>query len=46
MSTALAAAVGLASIPVNHLFYGEEQGRPRVKLCHWDELLAAARSTG
>jgi ferredoxin--NADP+ reductase len=21
---------------------GEEQGRPRVKLCHWDELLAAA----
>ena len=23
---------------------GEEQGRPRVKLCTWDELLAAARS--
>jgi ferredoxin--NADP+ reductase len=23
---------------------GEEQRRPRVKLCHWDELLAAARS--
>jgi ferredoxin--NADP+ reductase len=22
---------------------GEEQGRPRVKLCSWDELLAAAR---
>ena len=22
---------------------GEEQGRPRVKLCRWDELLAAAR---
>ena len=22
---------------------GEEQGRPRVKLCTWDELLAAAR---
>ena len=21
---------------------GEEQGRPRVKLCQWDELLAAA----
>ena len=25
---------------------GEEQGRPRVKLCHWDELLTAARSAG
>ena len=25
---------------------GEEQRRPRVKLCHWDELLAAARSAG
>jgi ferredoxin--NADP+ reductase len=24
--------------------HGEEQGRPRVKLCSWDELLAAARS--
>jgi ferredoxin/flavodoxin---NADP+ reductase len=24
---------------------GEAQGRPRVKLCSWDELLAAARST-
>lgn len=24
---------------------GEEQGRPRVKLCTWDELLAAARSS-
>ncbi len=23
---------------------GEEQGRPRVKLCTWDELLAASRS--
>jgi ferredoxin--NADP+ reductase len=23
---------------------GEEQGRPRVKLCTWDELLSAARS--
>ncbi len=23
---------------------GETQGRPRVKLCTWDELLAAARS--
>ncbi len=23
---------------------GEEQGRPRVKLCSWDELLSAARS--
>lgn len=23
---------------------GEEQGRPRVKLCRWDELLAAAES--
>jgi ferredoxin/flavodoxin---NADP+ reductase len=22
---------------------GEPQGRPRVKLCTWDELLAAAR---
>jgi len=25
---------------------GEEQGRPRVKLCRWDELLAAAESLG
>ena len=24
---------------------GEEQGRPRVKLCHWDELLDAAAIT-
>jgi len=24
--------------------FGEKQGRPRVKLCTWDELLAAARS--
>jgi ferredoxin--NADP+ reductase len=24
--------------------HGEEQGRPRVKLCTWDELLATARS--
>ena len=24
--------------------HGDEQGRPRVKLCSWDELLAAARS--
>jgi len=24
---------------------GEEQGRPRVKLCTWDELLGAARSS-
>jgi hypothetical protein len=23
---------------------GEEQGRPRVKLASWDDLLAAARS--
>ena len=23
---------------------GAEQGRPRVKLCSWDELLATARS--
>ena len=22
---------------------GEEQGRPRVKLCHWDELLRGCR---
>ena len=25
---------------------GEAQGRPRVKLCHWDELLAAAATRG
>jgi ferredoxin--NADP+ reductase len=25
---------------------GEAQGRPRVKLCTWDELLAAARQGG
>lgn len=25
---------------------GEPQGRPRVKLCTWDELLAAARGSG
>ncbi len=25
---------------------GEEQGRPRVKLCSWDDLLAAARLRG
>ena len=24
--------------------HGEEQGRPRVKLCTWDELIAASRS--
>jgi ferredoxin--NADP+ reductase len=25
---------------------GEPRGRPRVKLCSWEELLAAARTDG
>ncbi len=35
---------GWEAIDADERARGEEQGRPRVKLCHWDELLAAARS--
>jgi ferredoxin--NADP+ reductase len=35
---------GWTAIDVLERGRGEEQGRPRIKLCTWDELLAAARS--
>jgi len=35
---------GWAAIDTIERSRGEEQGRPRVKLCTWEELLAAARS--
>ena len=35
---------GWAAIDSVELARGAEQGRPRVKLARWDELLAAARS--
>ncbi len=34
---------GWSAIDAHERAQGEEQGRPRVKLCTWDELLAAAR---
>ncbi len=38
------AYAGWEAIDVAERTQGDEQGRPRVKLCSWDELLAAARS--
>jgi ferredoxin--NADP+ reductase len=38
------AYAGWEAIDVTERTQGDEQGRPRVKLCSWDELLAAARS--
>lgn len=35
---------GWAAIDAAELAAGERQGRPRVKLCTWEELLAAART--
>jgi ferredoxin/flavodoxin---NADP+ reductase len=35
---------GWEAIEVEEQTRGEPHGRPRVKLCTWDELLAAARS--
>ncbi len=35
---------GWESIDARERSLGEPQGRPRVKLCTWDELLAAARA--
>ena len=35
---------GWGAIDVAERARGEEQGRPRVKLCTWDELLETARS--
>ncbi|MCY7304519.1 MAG: FAD-dependent oxidoreductase [Thermoleophilia bacterium] len=37
---------GWEAIDVVERALGENQGRPRVKLCHWDVLLAAAESPG
>jgi ferredoxin--NADP+ reductase len=37
---------GWEAIDVLERGRGEPHGRPRVKLCSWDELLAAARSHG
>ncbi len=34
---------GWSAIDAHERAQGEKQGRPRVKLCTWDELLAAAR---
>jgi ferredoxin--NADP+ reductase len=36
---------GWAAIDALERSRGDEQGRPRVKLCSWDELLAAAAAT-
>jgi ferredoxin--NADP+ reductase len=38
------AYAGWEAIDAAERTQGDEQGRPRVKLCSWDELLAAARS--
>ena len=38
------AYAGWEAIDAAERAQGDEQGRPRVKLCSWDELLAAARS--
>ena len=38
------AYAGWEAIDAAERTHGDEQGRPRVKLCSWDELLAAARS--
>jgi ferredoxin--NADP+ reductase len=38
------AYAGWEAIDVVERAQGDEQGRPRIKLCSWDELLAAARS--
>ena len=38
------AYAGWEAIDAAERTHGETQGRPRVKLCSWDELLAAARS--
>ncbi|RDI74187.1 NADPH-dependent glutamate synthase beta chain/oxidoreductase-related protein [Gaiella occulta] len=35
---------GWQAIDARERALGEEQGRPRVKLCRWDELLGAARA--
>jgi ferredoxin/flavodoxin---NADP+ reductase len=35
---------GWSAIDTHERVRGEQQGRPRVKLCTWDELLAAARA--
>ena len=37
------AYAGWESIDLRERGRGEEQGRPRIKLCSWDELLAASR---
>jgi ferredoxin/flavodoxin---NADP+ reductase len=37
---------GWASIDERERAAGEKLGRPRVKLCTWDELLAAAETVG
>jgi ferredoxin/flavodoxin---NADP+ reductase len=39
------AYAGWEAIDVAERAHGETHGRPRVKLCSWDELLAAARSS-
>jgi ferredoxin--NADP+ reductase len=38
------AYAGWEAIDLDERTRGEPQGRPRVKLCSWDELLAAART--
>jgi ferredoxin--NADP+ reductase len=38
------AYAGWEAIDVAERTHGDEQGRPRIKLCSWDELLTAARS--
>jgi ferredoxin--NADP+ reductase len=42
--TEVVAYAGWEAIDALERTRGEEQGRPRIKLCSWDELLAAARS--
>jgi ferredoxin--NADP+ reductase len=39
------AYAGWAAIDEQERAAGELHGRPRVKLCTWDELLAAARQS-